>query len=83
MRSKFGLFVAEVLSYGGPDLDADRLFRHTLLYAATMGVAWLLDVPALIRARFGAATPNSRTDPRRWRPESGVNREGAGSGFGG
>jgi hypothetical protein len=58
------LFVAEVRGYGGPDLDADRLFRHTLLYAATMGVAWLLDVPALIRARFGAAAPNSRMDPR-------------------
>ncbi len=56
------LFVAEVHRYGGPDLDPDRLRRHTLLYAAVMGVAWLLDVPALIRARFGAA-PSSRKDP--------------------
>ena len=29
-----------------------------------MGVAWLLDVPALIRNRFGAAAPDCRTDPR-------------------
>ncbi len=58
------LFVAEVQRGGGPDLDPDRLRRHTLLYAAVMGVAWLLDVPALIRTRFGAAAPGSRTDPR-------------------
>jgi len=61
------LFVTEVRRCGGPDLDPDRLRRHTLLYAATMGVAWLLDVPALIRNRFGAFegnAPDSRTDPR-------------------
>jgi len=58
------LFVAEVHRCGGPDLDPDRLARHTLLYAAVMGVAWLLDVPALIRARFGAVAPSSREDPR-------------------
>jgi hypothetical protein len=58
------LFVAEVRRCGGPDLDADRLRRHTLLYAAAMGVAWLLDVPALIRSRFGADAPSSRRDRR-------------------
>ncbi|OBF44656.1 hypothetical protein A5787_13455 [Mycobacterium sp. 852002-50816_SCH5313054-b] len=58
------LFVAEAQGCGGPRLDADRLRRHTLLYAAVMGVAWLLDVPALIGKRFGAAAPQSRTDPR-------------------
>jgi hypothetical protein len=57
-------FVAEFQSCGGPYLDAKRLARHTLLYAATMGVAWLLDVPALIRARFGADVPTDRKDPR-------------------
>jgi hypothetical protein len=31
------LFVAEVHRYGGPNLDPDRLRRHTLLYAAVMG----------------------------------------------
>ena len=46
------LFVAAVRRCGGPNLDPNRLFRHTLLYAAVMGVAWLLDVPALIHSRF-------------------------------
>jgi hypothetical protein len=58
------LFVGEVRRCGGPDLEPDRLARHTLLYAAVMGVAWLLDVPALIRVRFGASAPGSRMDPR-------------------
>jgi hypothetical protein len=58
------LFVAEVHRAGGPDLDPDRLARHTLLYAAIMGVAWLLDVPALIRMRFGTDIPASRRDAR-------------------
>jgi hypothetical protein len=58
------LFVARVERSGGPRLDPARLRRHTPLYAAVMGVAWLLDVPALIRARFGAAAPDNRTDPR-------------------
>jgi hypothetical protein len=57
------LFVAEFQRYGGPRLKPDRLRRHTLLYAAVMGVAWLLDVPALIRKRFDTA-PASRMDPR-------------------
>lgn len=58
------LFLAEVHRYGGPQLEADRVRRHTLLYAATMGVAWLFDVPALLRKRFGADLPHSRADPR-------------------
>ncbi len=56
------LFVEEVHGYGGPALDPDRLRQHTLLYAAAMGVAWLLDVPALLRKRF-QAMPNSRRHP--------------------
>ena len=58
------VFVTEVRRSGGPALDPDRLRRHTLLYAAAMGVAWLMDVPALIRKRFGASAPGDRTDPR-------------------
>ncbi|EUA40298.1 hypothetical protein I549_3341 [Mycobacterium avium subsp. avium 2285 (R)] len=57
------LFVAEFHRCGGPALDPVRLRRHTLLYASVMGVAWLLDVPALIRKRFPVA-PRSRMDPR-------------------
>lgn len=58
-----GVFVTEFQRYGGPALDPLRLRRHTLRYAAVMGVAWLLDVPALLRKRFGTA-PDSRMDPR-------------------
>jgi hypothetical protein len=57
------LFVAEVRRCGGPNLDPERLRRHTLLYAAVMGVAWLLDAPALIRKRFGPDSPAGRRDP--------------------
>jgi hypothetical protein len=57
-------FVAEVERCGGPRLDPEWLRRHTLLYAAAMGVAWLLDVPALIRKRFEADAPQTRMDPR-------------------
>ena len=57
------LFVTEFERYGGPPLDAARLRRHMLLYAGAMGVAWLLDVPALIHKRFGTA-PSTRKDPR-------------------
>ena len=36
-----------------------------MLYVAVMTVAWLLDVPALIRSRFGDATATmTRKDPR-------------------
>ena len=59
------LFVAEVRSAGGPALDAEQLRVHVLLYAAIMGMTWLLDVPSRIRARIGEASPGlSRTDPR-------------------
>jgi hypothetical protein len=58
------LVVSEFHRCGGPVLDPDRLRRHTVLYAAVMGVAWLLDVPALIRKRFGVDAPDGRTDPR-------------------
>lgn len=58
------LFVSEIARCGGPALDPIRLRRHTLLYAAAMGVAWLLDVPALLGRRFGADAPSDRRDPR-------------------
>jgi hypothetical protein len=63
------VFVTEYARHGGPQLDPARLRRHTLLYAATMGVAWLLDVPALIRKRFDTV-PDTRRDPRIRQDES-------------
>ncbi|CQD15761.1 hypothetical protein BN000_03301 [Mycobacterium europaeum] len=56
------LFAGEFHRYGGPELDPARLRRHTVLYAAAMGAAWLLGVPALIRKRF-EAIPRSRAHP--------------------
>lgn len=47
------LFVTEIRDCGGPALDSSELRSQVMLYAAVMGVAWLLDVPALIRARYG------------------------------
>lgn len=59
---EFGLLLSdEVHASGGPRLDADELQRQVLLYAVLMGITWLLDVPALIRAKAPDAT--RRTDP--------------------
>jgi hypothetical protein len=58
------VFVSEIRRCGGPDLSVDELSGQVMLYVAIMTVAWLLDVPALIRSRFGdAATTMTRTDP--------------------
>ncbi|MCT7661150.1 hypothetical protein N4S67_22345 [Mycobacterium sp. CPCC 205710] len=57
------LFCDEVRRSGGPKLDAAVLARHLVLYATLMGVTWLLDVPALVRARVPGAGPSlARTD---------------------
>jgi hypothetical protein len=58
------LFVTEIRDCGGPDLKADELHDQLMLYVGIMAVAWLLDVPALIRSRFGdSARSLRRTDP--------------------
>ena len=51
--------------YGGAALDPRELERLVRRYAAVMGITWLLDVPARIRARLGP-DPGAltRTDPR-------------------
>ncbi len=58
-------FVTEVNGCGGPPVRADTVERHVMLYAAVMGVAWLLDVPALLYSRVpGLAEVRSPLDPR-------------------
>ncbi len=58
------VFVSEVSRCGGPNLSARELSRQVMLYVGIMTVAWLLDVPALIRSRFGdAAAMMTRKDP--------------------
>ncbi|WP_041783065.1 hypothetical protein [Mycolicibacterium chubuense] len=57
------LFCAEVRTAGGPALPEPELRRALVLYAALMGVTWLLDVPAVIRARVpGTGATTTRFD---------------------
>jgi hypothetical protein len=55
------LVVGEFHRCGGRSRARPVTPAHRTL--ATMGVAWLLDVPAVINKRFGADAPASRTDP--------------------
>lgn len=58
------LFAQEYEASGGPRVDRDELVTQVLQYAAIMGAMWLLDVPALIRARLGEAAEGlTRFDP--------------------
>jgi hypothetical protein len=58
------LFADEIRRCGGPELDLSELRRQIMLYVGIMTVAWLLDIPALIRKRFGdAAATLKRADP--------------------
>lgn len=59
------VFTSEIKRCGGTDLDVDELRNQVMLYVGIMTVAWLVDVPALIRSRFGdAARTLTRHDPR-------------------
>jgi len=42
------LFAREYRASGGPDISVTELTHHLQLYAISMGLAWLLDVPALL-----------------------------------
>lgn len=58
------LFAQEYHAAGGPSIDCGDLAAQVLQYAAIMGATWLLDVPALIRARLGEpAQAMTRFDP--------------------
>ena len=59
------LFTLEFEHCGGAALDIDELKLHLLLYAGTMGLAWLLDAPPLLLKLVpDLADVNSRFDPR-------------------
>jgi hypothetical protein len=58
------LFCDEVRASGGPKLDPAHLERQVLLYAALMGITWLFNVPALIRAKV----PDDGADTQRTHP---------------
>ncbi len=46
------LFVKEYAEHGGPELDVAELKLHTLLVTATMGLAYLMDAPAIIERQI-------------------------------
>lgn len=59
------LFAAEFEGCGGPGIDVQELRLHLELYIAMMGVAWLMDAPALILSEIpDLATAVDRFDPR-------------------
>jgi hypothetical protein len=59
------LFVAEYQHNGGPAIDAGTLALHLKLAIATLGIAWMLDAPALIEAQIPEIeTVLGRHDPR-------------------
>src|SRR5690606_21967625 len=58
-------FADEMQRSGGPALDLDELEFQLMLFVAMMGLAWLFDAPALIRAQIPQlAQIESRFDPR-------------------
>jgi hypothetical protein len=57
--------VAEFSLCGGPLLDVQELKLHMQLYIALMGLAWLLDVPALLQMQMPTLSKvESRFDPQ-------------------
>jgi hypothetical protein len=59
------LFVQEYAAHGGPALDLAALRTHLLLYAAMMGLCWLMDAPPRIRREVAdLADCASPLDPR-------------------
>jgi hypothetical protein len=59
------LFVAEFRRSGGPPLEVEELKLHLHLYIAIMGLAWLMDAPALIQVQIpDLAAAADRFDPR-------------------
>lgn len=51
------LFLSEYAAHGGPAIPLARLQDHMFLYVATMGMAWLLDAPPIIRAQLPDLAP--------------------------
>lgn len=47
------LFAQEYAKNGGPELDVGELKQHVILVTATMGLAYLMDAPAIIERQLG------------------------------
>src|SRR5207302_2501667 len=53
------LFTDELHAQGGPKLDLGELKLHLHLYTATMGIAQLIEAPALVLSRLPEAAQAS------------------------
>ena len=64
LEELLALFVAELHAHGGPQLDVAELELHLDFYVATMGLATLIDAPALVLSRLPeAAAAHGPLDP--------------------
>jgi hypothetical protein len=64
LQELLALFVAELHAHGGPCLDVAELELHLNFYAATMGLATLIEAPALVLSRLPeAAAAHGPLDP--------------------
>ena len=64
-RSLMRLFIDEYQQHGGPALDLDAFDEYVKLSIAVLGLAWMLDAPALIHAELPDVEQFSgRRDPR-------------------
>jgi hypothetical protein len=55
LRELLDLFTAELYAHGGPRLDVAELELHLDFYVATMGLATLIEAPALVLSRLPEA----------------------------
>jgi hypothetical protein len=59
------LYLREYAAHGGPAVSLQKLQDHMFLYIATMGMAWLLDAPPVVRAQIADLSPmHDRFDRR-------------------
>jgi hypothetical protein len=64
LEELLALFTAELHTHGGPRLDAAELRVHLDFYVATMGLATLIEAPALVLSRLPeAAGARNALDP--------------------
>ncbi len=64
LEELLALFASELHAHGGPRLDVRELELHLDFYVATMGLATLLEAPALVLSRLPeAARARSPQDP--------------------
>src|SRR5262249_46037261 len=46
------LFIEQYARHGGPELDFETLRLHVQLFAALLGLAWMIDAPGIIESQL-------------------------------